>query len=151
MRVQPIATEPASLVPDFEQHFSACRGETNRDGARRRMTMDIREAFLHDTEEGDLDRPRQAPDIVKGHDDVNAASAGETLREQADGRYQTGFIEQRRVQQVRVHPHLPAALICQGSTFGEYLGASSVEDRRVLFEESEIHAQHRQILRDRVV
>jgi hypothetical protein len=25
------------------------------------MTMDIREAFLHDTEEGDLDRPGKRP------------------------------------------------------------------------------------------
>ena len=79
------------------------------------MTMDVREALLHDAEEGRLDRLRQSSDLTEIHDHTNAATLREALRVPAHCRHQPHLIEQGRVQQIRERPHLSSALLGQGS------------------------------------
>ena len=66
------------------------------------MPVHIGERFLHDAEDGDLHLVGKPPEFggkLEVH--INPAALGESFHEPAQRRFQSGLVEQRRMEQVR--------------------------------------------------
>ena len=116
------------------------------------MAVDVAQPLLRDPVEGQLDRPRQAPDrLVNRQLDRDAAAPGEAVDKPLQRGGQPELVEQGRVQQVRLRAQVAQGLLAQRPRLGQELAPPPIEAGRLRGEAGQEQALGEEVLGGHVV
>src|SRR4029077_18305992 len=117
----------SAVVPNLQAHLRSTYGYANVDRSRARMPVDVGQALLDRTEQGDLDVRGQPHAFGRDvESDRNPAATGELIYIPARRRIESGLVEQGWMQKVRNRPDLSQASVhnigAVGDQFALFVG-----------------------------
>src|ERR1700688_35228 len=142
----------SSKVPNLNGAVVAFLLNTNDCGGASRVTVNVRQTFLNDTEDSDFHFRRQAAEIVRNYQiDINLAALRETIHVPAQSRSKTRQVEKRGVKEMGNGANLTGNLLHQHGIIRNRACRPGIEQMRLRLHDAYVHADRSQQLPDAVM
>src|SRR5215468_2456245 len=111
------------MIFDLQAHFMIKSAQANSGCGTARVPMNIGETLLHGSEKSGLQFAGKSSEVLGDFQfDCDLATLRETIDVPAQRRNQTGFVEQRWMEQVGYGAHFLVHVLNEGSTISDGLG-----------------------------